>query len=88
MCSKLRKPLILLATTSVLAVTLAAAPVQISAYDLSFEAKIAHADGGGGGGGGGSDGAGSDGDGSDGDGSDSDGSDSDGSDSDGSDAEG
>ncbi len=47
MCSKLRKPLILLATTGVLAVTVAAAPVQISAYDLSFELKVAHAGGGG-----------------------------------------
>ncbi len=39
-----------------------AAPVQISAYDLSFELKVAHAGGGGadGGGGGGADGDGAD----------------------------
>jgi hypothetical protein len=33
--------------------SVSAAPVQISAYDLSFEFKVAHAGGGGGGGGGG-----------------------------------
>lgn len=52
-----------------------AAPVQISAYDLSFELKVDHAGGGGadGGGGGGADGDGADAEGSDAAGSDAEG---------------